>query len=385
MTIAPPAAYTGSSVRVFLKEVAEALGSADTATILQQIHFWLQNERSGEWHFGRKWTYNTYEEWQEQFPWLSVQTIGRIIRQLEKLGLVISGNFNRTWWYRRKWYTLDYKVIYYLTGWNPKNLPFLQKRTIDDSPVKDPSSENGAISSSEDPMIDPQQAEAALKNSFAKEEEVTSAASVVSKISEAPWEKQFAPAEVEGIDPDAQSDRPEVPLVNTESREICAAIREAMPLNPQIKAEALKYTLAQVQAAIAHYHKRKQTKYIGNPCGWLTDCLQGKWWSSDNQDKAINASQYPAELVRWYEWATVQGIVDGRSLKDCLRSCPGSPARTINSNAEDILVAVIIPLGERRPVGPPYRYMPWREAIARYPLPDRVNDKENLEKYDQKS
>lgn len=37
-----------------------------------------------------------------------------------------------------------------------------------------------------------------------------------------------------------------------------------------------------------------------------------------------------------------QEIVDGRLLKDCPRSCPGSPARTIDGKAEDLDICRIL-------------------------------------------
>ncbi|MCQ6280833.1 hypothetical protein [Bacillus sp. EB600] len=80
---------------VILPSLAMKIGLRE-AIILQQIHFWL----TASLHIieERRWVYNTYKEWQKQFPFWSECTIKRSILHLEEQGLLISGN-----WTRRKW------------------------------------------------------------------------------------------------------------------------------------------------------------------------------------------------------------------------------------------------------------------------------------------
>ncbi|AFZ33605.1 hypothetical protein Glo7428_5228 (plasmid) [Gloeocapsa sp. PCC 7428] len=159
-------------------------------------------------------------------------------------------------------------------------------------------------------------------------------------------------------DNDAQSQ-----IVNTEAEAICASIREVMPLNPQLKAQALKYTLTQVQAALSLYQERCQKKPIPNPQGFLTDCLRGQWWT-EKRDNTTSFVQYPPELVRWYEWAKEAGIVDGRPLQHC-------PGATTRGGVEQLQVVIPISPKEFRPSDiVPFRYLHWREAMALYPLED---------------
>ena len=82
------------------------------AIILQQLHYWL--ERSVNIREGRKWIYNDYAQWQEQFPFWSERTIQRTFLSLEKLAIVVSKQFEKytsdhTRRNRRKWYTIDYE------------------------------------------------------------------------------------------------------------------------------------------------------------------------------------------------------------------------------------------------------------------------------------
>jgi DnaD/phage-associated family protein len=77
--------------------------------VLQQLHYWL--ERSTHIYEGYKWVYNTYEEWQKQFPFWSESTIRRIITKMEKQELIISGNFNRSKIDKTKWYRINYEKL----------------------------------------------------------------------------------------------------------------------------------------------------------------------------------------------------------------------------------------------------------------------------------
>jgi hypothetical protein len=81
------------------------------AIILQQIHYWISNELNKNIVNGRKWVYNTYEEWKSQFPFWSRNTIIRTIEALEYKKLVISGEFNKLSRDRTKWYTIDYERL----------------------------------------------------------------------------------------------------------------------------------------------------------------------------------------------------------------------------------------------------------------------------------
>ena len=104
---------TKTNVLCFVPELAAVIG-LNEAIVLNQIHYWIEKNRGDALHYrdGRTWTFNTYKEWQEQFPFWSKNTIIRTIERLEKSGLVISANYNKHKYDRTKWYTIDYdKVI----------------------------------------------------------------------------------------------------------------------------------------------------------------------------------------------------------------------------------------------------------------------------------
>lgn len=113
--------------------LAMFLESAEAALLVQRLHYWQQNKYSGYLlKDGTKWIYNGYKEIQEQFPWLSVDQIGRHIRYLERLGWLQSDRFynlkrgvgfaTRVPHFQednqRKWYRLDYQQIFNDTGFD---------------------------------------------------------------------------------------------------------------------------------------------------------------------------------------------------------------------------------------------------------------------------
>ena len=91
-----------------LPKLAEAVG-LNEAIVLQQMHYWLRTSKHD--HNGFKWVYNTYPEWQQQFPFWSVDTVKRTILRLQDGGFLVEGNFNKSNIDRTKWYRIDYDKL----------------------------------------------------------------------------------------------------------------------------------------------------------------------------------------------------------------------------------------------------------------------------------
>jgi uncharacterized phage protein (TIGR02220 family) len=108
---------------VILPSLAMKIGLRE-AIILQQIYYWL-TKKDAHVIEGRRWTYNTYKEWQKQFPFWSETTIKRSFLNLEKQGLLISGNWNILKMDKTKWYTI-----------NDEKLELLEVSLFDPSKVK---------------------------------------------------------------------------------------------------------------------------------------------------------------------------------------------------------------------------------------------------------
>lgn len=90
---------------VVLPNVAAVIG-LNEAIILQQLHFWLH--KSQHVKEGRRWIYNTIDQWKEQFPFFSPNTIRRTLQKMEKAGWIDTGNFNKKSYDKTKWYTINY-------------------------------------------------------------------------------------------------------------------------------------------------------------------------------------------------------------------------------------------------------------------------------------
>ncbi|MCU9614919.1 DnaD domain protein [Caldibacillus lycopersici] len=93
---------------LLLPNFAKKIG-LNEAIFVQQLHYWLQ--RSNHEHDGYKWVYNTYEDWQAQFPFWSISTVKRIISKLESEKIIISSNYNRMKMDKTKWYRINYELL----------------------------------------------------------------------------------------------------------------------------------------------------------------------------------------------------------------------------------------------------------------------------------
>lgn len=91
-----------------LPSLAQQIG-LNEAIFIQQLHYWLKD--SSNIKDKHKWVYNTYDGWQEQFPFWSISTLRRIITKLEKLNLIVIGNYNKLQIDKTKWYRINYQVL----------------------------------------------------------------------------------------------------------------------------------------------------------------------------------------------------------------------------------------------------------------------------------
>lgn len=91
-----------------LPKLAEKIG-LNEAIILQQIHYWLKNTK--HLYDGKRWIYNSFNEWQKQFPFWSVITIKRAVYSLEKQDLLHVGNYNKAKFDKTKWYSINYQTL----------------------------------------------------------------------------------------------------------------------------------------------------------------------------------------------------------------------------------------------------------------------------------
>ena len=91
------------------KTLAREIG-LNEALILQQINYWIEiNKKSGNNYYDRRyWTYNSIRAWQENdFDYMSLDTVKRTFAKLEKAGFLLVGNYNKDPRDKTKWYTIN--------------------------------------------------------------------------------------------------------------------------------------------------------------------------------------------------------------------------------------------------------------------------------------
>lgn len=106
-----------------MPELATKIGLHESI-ILQQIHYWLLNHEKQEINYfdGHYWVYNSYTEWNKQFPFWNLRTLKTLFSHLESLGVVLTGNYNKLSLDRTKWYTIDYSVLDKLNNSDSANI-----------------------------------------------------------------------------------------------------------------------------------------------------------------------------------------------------------------------------------------------------------------------
>lgn len=109
-----------------LPQLAMKIG-LNEAIFLQQLHFWLTPTPKYKPHYREwegkisPWIYNTYEEktvgddstgWCSNFPFWSIATIKRTVKNLKKQNLIITTDkFNTATSNRTLWYTINYDEV----------------------------------------------------------------------------------------------------------------------------------------------------------------------------------------------------------------------------------------------------------------------------------
>lgn len=94
----------------FNTNVAEKFGMY-IAILLENLYFWIEKNMANEKHFydGRYWTYNTRKAFSKLFPYMTSRQVEYYFKKMEKVGLIVIGNYNKNSWDRTCWYALTDK------------------------------------------------------------------------------------------------------------------------------------------------------------------------------------------------------------------------------------------------------------------------------------
>lgn len=131
-----------------LPSLARAIGLPESI-FLQQVHYWIESNGHLQ-DDGRRWIFNSYESWSQQFPWWNVGTIRRIVATLRDAGLIeTTTRFNRMGIDHTLWYTIDYTTLAQLTA-PPPDPPIPADPPDPADPPIDPPAENDTSSAEND-------------------------------------------------------------------------------------------------------------------------------------------------------------------------------------------------------------------------------------------
>lgn len=130
-----------------IPSLAAAIGLPE-AIFLQQLHYWI--DANGHLQDdGRRWIFNSYESWSQQFPWWNVGTIRRIVATLRDAGIIATTTkYNRMGIDHTLWYTIDYTALDALT--NPPPQPTTPPEPAPPPDPPDPPAENDTSSAEND-------------------------------------------------------------------------------------------------------------------------------------------------------------------------------------------------------------------------------------------
>ena len=99
-----------------LAMILKSIGADTAATVLQQVHYWVENNKKNQKYKayvdGYWWSYRSIREWQElDFPYWSYNKVRGIFKLLRDEGLLIALTLAENKSDQRKWYRINYKKL----------------------------------------------------------------------------------------------------------------------------------------------------------------------------------------------------------------------------------------------------------------------------------
>ena len=138
----------GVKCTLMVPELVHSFGlGRSAAMLLQQIHYWISNQEiSGKTEHGKKWIYNSYDDWAKDISVFSAGTVKRCFKKLKALNLIQVEQFSKTKGDRTSWVTINYDMLAKKIDESPeqKNREKKNKKSTDHQSKMLPSSEQNA-------------------------------------------------------------------------------------------------------------------------------------------------------------------------------------------------------------------------------------------------
>lgn len=100
-------------IHAFDTEIANKYGIGE-AIILHRMVYYLEKNIANNKHFydGNYWIYNSVKAWQELFPYLTIDKLRAIFKNLKEKGAIVTGNYNKLSYDRTTWYAIiDFSIF----------------------------------------------------------------------------------------------------------------------------------------------------------------------------------------------------------------------------------------------------------------------------------
>lgn len=80
----------------------------EEAIIIENLAFWIKKNVANNKNFieGKYWTFNSARAFNELFPYMNPSKINRVLKKLEKDGIIEIGNHNKAAYDKTSWYTI---------------------------------------------------------------------------------------------------------------------------------------------------------------------------------------------------------------------------------------------------------------------------------------
>lgn len=320
---------------IYRPELAKALKELDiphpgeAAIWLNQIAFWLKTKAGHLTRDGRKWIYNSMNDWAEQITSLSSWQLHRLINALADVGLVEKSNYARlkrelvdeppVAWHEYNtttWLTLNLEKLEELTGWNPFSkegdrkapaVPAVEGNGKKLASDRDFAATNSSVADSDRQNLSEQKRSIPEKSKVLPKQPDQELNSQSQRGADGAGKGALAQKESHA-DGDAVRAEPE----NLEQEQIWQAVKASIGLNPKLKAFVLDYSLKDIQAALSLYRERSAKKPIAHPAAWLKECLLQGWHQgriSPESSQQRDQEKITAAQRDWYEWAAREGLI----------------------------------------------------------------------------
>ena len=310
-----------NSIRVFDINIANALGSSEAATILQQLHYWMQKSGVGVVVNGVKYVYNTFRQWvREQFIYLTDSKFIRAMKMLRSLEIVKVIRHKAKQWNQTNYYSLDYQK---LKEW--AKAQSIEISELADNSPQDSDSQPLEISDFSSSYID-------TKNTT-KEKTTNSSAAFSPKNFETGTKFTKHKSDLAnssffvGISNDMSNIKQNISknkgfrkieqIVNLRWKDQIKDLDSAgIRVNKTLIGLLKSYEYEQVENAISLFKTRKRSQYIPNSAGYFTEALKQDWASNEislSSTLQVNS----ADLFRyWYDLARELGYCSGQEIRD---------------------------------------------------------------------